>query len=75
MMPIYRTGKTPEAEAEKINQAYGWSYVVLRMQDVLGDSGVNLAQIRLELQDLTTPGAWCVVLLDRKPRKINTSHR
>ncbi|MBC3955851.1 PAS domain S-box protein [Pseudomonas triticifolii] len=55
LMPIYRTGKTPETEAEKINQAYGWSYVVLRMQDVLGNSGVNLKQLRLELQDLTTP--------------------
>ncbi|MBA2926725.1 PAS domain S-box protein [Pseudomonas sp. P7] len=55
LMPIYRTGKTPETEAEKINEAYGWSYVVLRIQDVLGDSGVNLTQIRLELQDLTTP--------------------
>lgn len=56
LMPIYRTGKTPETEAEKINQAYGWSYVVLRMQDVLGDSGINLTQTRLELQDLTIPG-------------------
>lgn len=56
LMPIYRTGKTPETEAAKLNQAYGWSYVVLRMQDVLGDSGVNLTQVRLELEDQTIPG-------------------
>ncbi|MCI3910594.1 PAS domain S-box protein [Pseudomonas viridiflava] len=56
LMPIYRTGKTPETEAAKLSQAYGWSYAVLRMQDVLGDSGVNLTQVRLELEDLTIPG-------------------
>ncbi|WP_339427719.1 PAS domain S-box protein [Pseudomonas sp. RA_105y_Pfl1_P41] len=56
LMPIYRTAKTPETEAAKIDQAYGWTYAVLRMQDVLGDSGVNLAHVGLELQDQTTPG-------------------
>lgn len=53
LMPIYHTGKTPEAEAARISSMYGWSYAALNMLNVLGDSGINPQQAQLELQDQT----------------------
>jgi PAS domain S-box-containing protein len=54
MMPIYRNGITPPGEAERIEATYGWSYAALSMEDVLGDSGIDLQRARLQLQDQTS---------------------
>ncbi|MFP2768169.1 CHASE domain-containing protein [Oceanisphaera sp. KMM 10153] len=56
LMPIYRGGVTPATEAEREQQALGWSYAPLLMEEVLSTLRLDDDVVHLELFDVTEPG-------------------
>ncbi|WP_417614894.1 CHASE domain-containing protein [Oceanisphaera sp.] len=55
LMPIYRGGVTPATEAEREQQALGWSYAPLLMEDMLSTLRLDADTVYLELFDVTDP--------------------
>jgi PAS domain S-box-containing protein len=55
LLPIYRSGKTPETIVERERMAFGWSYAVLNMQDILGKDVIDPNLGQLTIQDITNP--------------------
>lgn len=56
LMPVYRNGITPATEAEREQQAIGWSYAPLLMEEVLSALNLDVDAAQLELFDVTLPG-------------------
>ena len=55
-MPIFRGGVTPQTAAEREAAALGWSYVVLRTEEVLRSLRIENEAMHLRLSDITVPG-------------------
>ncbi len=56
LLPIYRSGVTPDSEAEREAQAFGWSYAPLLIEDVLKGLAVESEALHLSLRDVTAGG-------------------
>lgn len=56
LMPIFRGGVTPQTAAEREAAALGWSYVVLRTEEVLRSLRIENEAMHLRLSDITVPG-------------------
>lgn len=56
LMPIFRGGVTPMTVAEREAAAFGWSYVVLRTEEVLRGLRIENETVHLRLRDITVPG-------------------
>jgi PAS domain S-box-containing protein len=56
LMPIFRGGVTPVTAAEREAAAFGWSYVVLRTEEVIRDLRIENETVHLRLRDITVPG-------------------
>ncbi|WP_298189394.1 PAS domain S-box protein [uncultured Pseudomonas sp.] len=54
-LPIYRTGTTPETEAERLQQGFGWSYAPLLTEQVLSGLPLSTRDVDLRLRDITDP--------------------
>lgn len=57
LMPIYRSGKTPETQVERLESGFGWSYAPLLMEDVLSALNIDPQMFHLELTDVTDVSA------------------
>lgn len=55
LLPIYRSGTTPETEAERLKQGFGWSYAPLITEQVLNTLPPGAEGVALQLHDLTDP--------------------
>lgn len=53
VLPVYRSSRTPENEAEREAQGIGWSYCALEIDAVLNDLGVYNTGLALQLFDVT----------------------
>ncbi|MGO4999577.1 CHASE domain-containing protein [Oceanisphaera sp. W20_SRM_FM3] len=56
LMPVYRHGITPGTEAEREQQAIGWSYAPLLMEEVLSTLNLDVDAAQLELFDVNSSG-------------------
>ncbi len=56
LMPIFRGGATPVTATEREAAAFGWSYVVLRTEEVLRSLRIENETMHLRLRDITVPG-------------------
>lgn len=56
IMPVYRNGITPATPAEREQQAFGWSYAPLLMEEVLSTLRLDADRVQLKLFDVTEPG-------------------
>ncbi|WKL52335.1 PAS domain S-box protein [Pseudomonas kielensis] len=56
LMPIFRGGVTPVTAAEREAAAFGWSYVVLRTEEVLRGLRIENDTMHVRLRDITVPG-------------------
>ncbi|MFG0928122.1 PAS domain S-box protein [Pseudomonas sp. CJQ_8] len=57
LLPIYRTGNTPDTVAERVAQGFGWSYAPLLTEEVLTGLPLPSDGIRLHLRDVTDAAA------------------
>jgi PAS domain S-box-containing protein len=55
LLPIYRTNITPETEAERLRQGFGWSYAALITEEVLSALPLSTEDVALQLRDITDP--------------------
>lgn len=55
LLPIYRTSTTPETEAERLQQGFGWSYAALLTEQVLSGLPFSTTDVDLRLRDVTDP--------------------
>ncbi|WP_425914795.1 PAS domain S-box protein [Pseudomonas sp. GWSMS-1] len=55
LLPIYRTSTTPETEAERLQQGFGWSYAALITEQVLSGLPFSTTDVDLRLRDVTDP--------------------
>ncbi|WP_415767721.1 PAS domain-containing hybrid sensor histidine kinase/response regulator [Pseudomonas sp. ZB1P45] len=56
LMPIFRGAETPATAVEREAAAFGWSYVVLRTEQVLRGLRIENEAVHLRLRDITVPG-------------------
>ncbi|KAA0995326.1 PAS domain S-box protein [Pseudomonas sp. ANT_J12] len=56
LLPIFRGAVTPATAAEREAAAFGWSYVVLRTEEVLRGLRIENETVHLRLRDITVPG-------------------
>lgn len=54
LLPIYRSGVTPDSQAEREAQAFGWSFAPLLIEDVLKGLAIESEALHLSLRDVTT---------------------
>jgi len=54
LLPIYRSAVTPDNQAEREAQAFGWSYAPLLLEEVLKGLTVENEALHLNLRDITT---------------------
>ncbi|MGA4636408.1 PAS domain S-box protein [Pseudomonas solani] len=57
LMPIYRSGVTPDSVAEREQQIIGWSYAPLLTEEVLDGLALDASALQLRLRDITTPNS------------------
>jgi len=57
LMPIYRTGATPDSVEARLREGYGWSYAPLLTEDVLSSLLLSLENdgLQIRLSDVTDP--------------------
>jgi PAS domain S-box-containing protein len=55
LLPIYRTHATPETEAERLRQGFGWSYAALITEEMLHALPLSTEDVDLRLRDITDP--------------------
>ncbi|UAL42577.1 PAS domain S-box protein [Shewanella inventionis] len=53
LMPIYRTGGTPDTLELREQQAFGWSYAPLVANEVFGDLSLSRPNTKLLVKDIT----------------------
>lgn len=53
LMPIYRTWATPATEAGRVQEAFGWSFAPLIMEEVLAKLTINQQHYFVSLSDIT----------------------
>ena len=56
LVPVYRNGITPATPAEREQQAFGWTYAPLLMEEVLSTLRLDAEVAQLKLFDVTEPG-------------------
>ncbi|MCK6427199.1 MAG: CHASE domain-containing protein [Burkholderiaceae bacterium] len=57
LLPVYRSGSTPEGPQAREAATFGWAYTPLVMDEVLAGPLPRHAEYTLRLHDITEPGA------------------
>nr|WP_246341167.1 PAS domain S-box protein [Simiduia aestuariiviva] len=52
LMPVYKSGATPDTEAQRLAECIGWSYAPLVLPDVLASLELNTVGTQLLLRDV-----------------------
>ncbi len=52
LMPVYKSGATPDTEAQRLAECIGWSYAPLVLPDVLASLELNSVGTQLMLRDV-----------------------
>lgn len=71
LLPVYRSGATPENTSEREKQGYGWTYAPLALSEVLADFDMVQLEYDLAITDVSNPSQEEIVFNSKRSKIDN----